>query len=100
MEILGWTFCIACAALVIILTARWIARDYKKSKFMPMPTPTVAIKLDDAETLLNAKMAEVQELHEQSLKGMKFDKNFVPPPATPLDAKAEELRRMTEKRKP
>ncbi|SRR5579885_3152571 len=99
---LGWAVCIAITILIFAITGHWISRDYKRSKakLAPLPTPTAVGRLDDAETLMNAKLAEVQELHEQSIKGMKFDPNFKPPPDNPLDAKAEELRRMTEKRKP
>ena len=102
MAMLGYGICIALAFAILILTARWISRDYKKTtiKLASLPTPTAVGKLDEAETLMNAKMSELQELHSQSLKGMKFDPNFKPPPDNPLDAKAEELRKMTEKRKP
>jgi hypothetical protein len=97
---LGWIACFGLTILLFAVTAYWIARDYRKTKakLAPLPPPTVIGRLDDAETLMNAKMSELQELHEQSIKGMKFDPNFKPPPDNPLDAKAEELRRMTEKR--
>lgn len=99
----GWIVCIVLALTLFAMTARWISRDYKKSKIQlaPLSTPTCDARLDEAETLLNVKMAELTDLHEQSLKGIKFDpKTYVPPPQNPLEAKDEELRKMTEQRKP
>lgn len=94
-----WGICIGLAILAFVLTGRWIFRDYKKTKALsaPMASHACEVKLDAAETLMDKKMTELRELHEQSLRGVKFDpKTYVPPPQTPLDSKAAELKKMAD----
>jgi hypothetical protein len=94
-----WAICMGLALLAFALTGRWIFRDYKKLKALPAPMSSHAceVRLDEAETLLNARMTELTDLHEQSLKGIKFDpKTYVPPPQTHADAVAAELKKMAD----
>lgn len=92
-----WAVCIGGAILLFVLTGRWMFRDYKRTKVLTAPIAPHAceVKLDEAETLMDKKMTELRELHDQSLKGVKFDpKTYVPPPQTPIDAQAAELQKM------
>jgi hypothetical protein len=57
-----------------------------------------------AEANVDVKMSELQEVHEQSLRGMKLDvmaelaKPMVRKQETPLDAKVRELKKLTEEK--
>jgi hypothetical protein len=94
-----WGFFIIAAVLMISLTLGWIARDHKKTtiKLAAMPTPTVVGRLEDAETLMNAKLSELEDLKNRSLKNVTFDPNFKPPASNPADAASDKLQKMTER---
>lgn len=85
--------------------AALLLSKFRKAQSTEMSQICIAAKAGtlEAEAVVDQKMGELQEAHEQSLRGMRLDvmaelaKPMIRKQETPLDARVEELKRMAKK---